>query len=203
LTDTFLKNSDIGQKGLEELSYLLRYLEELKIRSSVDWDIALARGLNYYTGAIIEVKSSDIQIGSLCGGGRYDDLTGIFGLPDVSGVGISFGADRIYDVIQELNLFPVNLGSTTKVLFINFGPDEEKYCMPVISEIRKSGISAEIYPDSVKMKKQLDYANKKNIPFVILIGENEIKSGLLTVKDMRTGDQRAMDIEELKIVLLA
>ncbi len=202
LTTNFLKNSNIGQKGLEELSYLFKYLKELNIRSKFEWDITLARGLNYYTGAIIEVKSNDVQIGSLCGGGRYDDLTGIFGLPGVSGVGISFGADRIYDVMEELNLFPENLGSTTKVLFINFGPDEEKYCMPVISEIRKSGISAEIYPDSVKMKKQLDYANKKNIPFVILIGENEIKSGVLTVKDMRTGNQMSLDVEELKNLLL-
>ncbi len=197
-----LNDIEIGQKGLNEVKKLFDYLKDIHLYAGIHFDISLARGLNYYTGAIIEVKSSDVQIGSLCGGGRYDDLTGIFGLPDVSGVGISFGADRIYDVMEELNLFPVNLGSTTKVLFINFGPDEEKYCMPVISEIRKSGISAEIYPDSVKMKKQLDYANKKNIPFVILIGENEIKSGLLTVKDMRTGNQKSMDIEELKNLLL-
>jgi histidyl-tRNA synthetase len=201
-TADFLKNSNIGQKGLEELLYLLEYLKELNIRSRFDWDITLARGLNYYTGAIIEVKSNDVQIGSLCGGGRYDDLTGIFGLPGVSGVGISFGADRICDVMAELNLFPEKLESTTKVLFINFGSVEEKYCLPIISEFRKSGISAEIFPESAKMKKQLDYANKKNIPFVILIGDNEIKSGLLTLKDMRTGNQMSMDIEQIIKLLL-
>jgi histidyl-tRNA synthetase len=201
LMDHFLENSTVGQKGLDELRYILKYLKELNIKSRFDWDITLARGLNYYTGAIIEVKPCDLQIGSLCGGGRYDDLTGIFGLTGVSGVGISFGADRIYDVMDDLKLFPGNLGSTSKVLFINFGPLEEKYCMPLISEIRKSGISAEIYPDAVKMKKQLDYANKKNIPFVILMGENEIKSGLLTVKDMSSGEQKSMDLIELKQLL--
>jgi histidyl-tRNA synthetase len=201
LMDNFLKNSVIGQKGLEELKYLLTYLKELNIRSKFDWDIRLARGLNYYTGAIIEVKSNDVQIGSVCGGGRYDDLTGIFGMPGVSGVGISFGADRIYDVMDALKVFPGNLGSTTKALFINFGPVEEKYCQPLISSIRKAGISSEIYPDPVKMKKQMEYANKKNIPFVILIGENEIKSGLMTLKDMVSGEQKSVNLEELISVL--
>jgi histidyl-tRNA synthetase len=197
LMERFLENSVTGKKGLEELKYFLTYLKELNIRPRFDWDITLARGLNYYTGAIIEVKANDVQIGSVCGGGRYDDLTGIFGLAGVSGVGISFGADRIYDVMAELKLFPADLGSTTKAMFINFGPAEEKYCLPLVAEIRRSGISAEIYPDPVKMKKQLDYANKKNIPYVILVGENEIKSGLMTVKDMGTGEQKAVDMAGL------
>jgi histidyl-tRNA synthetase len=161
-------------------------------------DISLARGLNYYTGTIIEVKAKDVPMGSICGGGRYDDLTGIFGLKGVSGVGISFGADRIYDVMNELNLFPEMIAATTKVLFVNFGAAEEKFCLPILSSLRESGIPAEIFPEAAKLKKQLDYANRKKIPYTVLVGENEMKEGMLTLKDMQTGEQKLMTLEQVK-----
>jgi len=199
--DKFLNDSLTGEIGLEEVHFLLKYIESINLKNKFDFDIRLARGLNYYTGTIIEVIASDVTIGSICGGGRYDDLTGIFGLPGVSGVGISFGADRIYDVMKELNLFPEMIGATTKVLFVNFGGEEERYCLPLLSGLRDSGISAEIFPDATKLKKQLDYANRKKIPFVVLIGENEMKEGKLTLKDMNTGEQNTVTMQELKFKL--
>jgi histidyl-tRNA synthetase len=192
-----LRNSTTGMSGLEDVRKIFDALDTIGLSSSCDLDLTLARGLNYYTGCIIEVKSTDVRIGSLCGGGRYDDLTGIFGLPGVSGVGISFGADRIYDVLDALNLFPAEDSFTTKVLFINFGPDEEKYCLPLADRIRRAGINCEIFPDPAKVKKQMRYADQKNIPWVVLIGENEMKGGLLTIKNMKSGEQREVSFEEL------
>jgi histidyl-tRNA synthetase len=163
----------------------------------LELDLTLARGLNYYTGAIFEVKAKDVEIGSICGGGRYDDLTGVFGLKDVSGVGVSFGADRIYDVMEQLNIFPKEIVASTKVMFVNFGENEEKYCLPLLQKLRENGINSEIFPESAKMKKQMTYANNKNIPFVILVGANEMEKGILTVKDMISGDQSEMKFEDL------
>jgi histidyl-tRNA synthetase len=197
----FLSDSEIGRIGIEELLLVKNYLKDLELKNKFDLDVRLARGLDYYTGTIIEVKALDVPIGSVCGGGRYDDLTGIFGLGGVSGVGISFGADRIYDVMNELILFPENLESTTRVLFLNFGAEEEKLCLQLLSQCRKEGIASEIYPQNAKLKKQLDYANKKNIPFVVFIGKEEMDSGKLTVKNMKTGDQQKMAFEELKTFL--
>lgn len=191
-----LKNSKIGMEGIEELMTMLTHLKDLNLKNKWRFDLTLARGLNYYTGAIFEVVAKDIKFGSICGGGRYDDLTGIFGLPEVSGVGISFGADRVYDVMNELNLFPEESSITSKVMFVNFGKEEEKFCLKLIKEIRQAGISAELYPDSVKMKKQMKYANNKNIPFVILVGENEMKNNLITVKDMQSGEQTETSLKE-------
>jgi histidyl-tRNA synthetase len=193
-----LHTSSTGMTGIDEIEKIGTYLHSLHLAGSVELDISLARGLNYYTGTIIEVKALDVPMGSICGGGRYDDLTGIFGLKGVSGVGISFGADRIYDVMNELNLFPEMIEATTKVLFVNFGSAEEKYCLPLLSSLRESGIPAEIFPETAKMKKQLDYANRKNIPYVVLVGENEMKEGRLTLKDMKTGEQETLNWEELK-----
>ena len=184
-----LGGTDSGKKGTEEMSFILNQLKELELSSSIEFDLTLARGLNYYTGAIFEVVAKDVKIGSICGGGRYDDLTGIFGLPGVSGVGVSFGADRIYDVMLELNLFPAETSATTQVLFVNFGEKEQKYCLPLVSKLRNAGINAELFPDQAKMKKQMSYANNKNIPFVVLVGENEMNSGTLTLKDMSSGEQ--------------
>jgi len=198
----FLCSSEIGRKGIEELLLVKNHLKNLELKNKFDLDVRLARGLNYYTGTIIEVKALDVPIGSVCGGGRYDDLTGIFGLSGVSGVGISFGADRIYDVLYELKLFPENCASTTRVLFLNFGEEEEKFCLQLLSQLRKAGIASEIYPQNTKLKKQLDYANRKNIPFVVFIGKDEMTTGKLTVKNMNTGDQQKMDFDELKIFLL-
>lgn len=192
-----LRTSEIGLKGLTEMEYILSYASSLKIEN-VDFDVTLARGLNYYTGAIIEVKTDEGDFsGSICGGGRYDDLTGIFGLPNVSGVGISFGADRIYDVLNDLNRFPDSAVNSTQVLFVNFGLEEEKYCMQLLSKLRGAGINAEIYPDAAKMKKQMAYADSKNINFVVLIGTDEMNSGLLTVKNMHTGEQQKLILDEL------
>ncbi len=191
-----LKDSKIGMEGIEELMTVLRYLKDLKLKNKWTFDLTLARGLNYYTGAIFEVVAKDIKFGSICGGGRYDDLTGIFGLPEVSGVGISFGADRVYDVMNELNLFPEESSITSKVMFVNFGKEEEKYCLKLLKKIRESGISSELYPDSAKMKKQMKYANNKNIPYVILVGENEMKNNLLTVKDMQSGEQTETSLKK-------
>jgi histidyl-tRNA synthetase len=173
------------------------YLEDLSIRNTVDLDITLARGLNYYTGAIFEVVANGVKMGSICGGGRYDDLTGIFGLKDMSGVGVSFGADRIYDVMNELNLFPHSTESGTKVMIVNFGSTEAKQAIILLEKLRKSGISAELYPDAVKLKKQMTYADKNNIEFVIMAGENEIKSGEYTLKNMTTGEQKTLDIDNI------
>jgi histidyl-tRNA synthetase len=193
-----LQSSTTGLTGIDEIEKIIGFLSDLNFSGSVEPDISLARGLNYYTGTIIEVKAADVSMGSICGGGRYDDLTGIFGLKGVSGVGISFGADRIYDVMNELNLFPEMIEATTKVLFVNFGAAEEKYCLPLLTGLRESGISAEIYPDAAKMKKQLDYANRKKIPYVVLVGDNEMKEGKLTVKDMISGEQVSMTWVELR-----
>jgi len=192
-----LQPSLIGMTGINEFENILEYLRALKLDEFIELDISLARGLNYYTGTIIEVKAMDVPMGSICGGGRYDDLTGIFGLKGVSGVGISFGADRIYDVMNDLKLFPEMIEATTKVLFVNFGATEEKYCLPLISSLRNSGIAAELFPDVSKMKKQLDYANRKNIPYVVLVGENEMKEDRFTLKDMRTGEQSTLTWEDL------
>ena len=190
-----LATSSIGMKGVEELEYILSKLAAIDCTPSID--LTLARGLNYYTGAIFEVKALDVEIGSITGGGRYDNLTGIFGMPGVSGVGISFGADRIYDVLNQLDLYPQEAMLSTEVLFINFGETETEYCLPLIKKVREAGIRAEIFPDTVKMKKQMAYANAKQIPFVVLIGENEIKSEQLTVKDMQNGEQKSVTVEEL------
>ncbi len=193
-----LQSSSIGIEGIKEFETIMAYLGDLDLFKYIEPDISLARGLNYYTGMIIEVKAVGVPIGSICGGGRYDDLTGIFGLKGVSGVGISFGADRIYDVMNELHLFPAMIEVTTKVLFANFGDVEENYCLSLLSNLRESGISAEIYPEAAKLKKQLDYANRKNIPYVVLVGENEMKESMLTLKDMETGEQNTLPWEELK-----
>ena len=193
----FFTNSEIGQKGLEEMSVVLRHMKDLGLKNKFDFDVKLARGLSYYTGTIIEVKALDAAIGSICGGGRYDDLTGIFGLPGMSGVGVSFGADRIYDVMTELDLFPETLLAATRALFINFGAEEEKYCLKLLANLRNAGIPSEIYPDPAKLKKQMDYANRKNIPYVILVGKDEMESGLLAIKNMQSGDQKTCSPDEV------
>ncbi|MCX6284176.1 MAG: histidine--tRNA ligase [Bacteroidetes bacterium] len=195
LEDLF-KLSETGMKGIVELKHLVSLLKDLDLRNKWTFDVRLARGLNYYTGTIIEVKANEVAMGSICGGGRYDDLTGIFGLPGVSGVGISFGADRIYDVMNELNLFPETIQHTTRVLFVNFGPEEERFALKLLNEIRHEGIPAEIYPDSSKLKKQLEYASRKQIPLAVLIGKDEMESGLLTVKDLASGVQSRLSTEE-------
>ncbi len=191
-----LKTSDIGMQGIGEIYELFSYFNELSIKMDLEFDITLARGLNYYTGAIFEVKSKDLEFGSICGGGRYDDLTSVFGLNDMSGVGISFGADRIYDVIENLDLFPKEIVESTKVMFVNFGSKEERYCLPLLTKLRSNGINSEIYPSSAKMKKQMTYANKKNIPYVVLVGEDEMKNNLITIKDMHKGDQIKKEFTE-------
>ena len=189
--------SQIGMKGIGEMRAIFGYLETMNLKTEIELDLTLARGLNYYTGAIFEVKSSDVQIGSITGGGRYDDLTGIFGLPDVSGVGISFGADRIYDVMTQLDLFPKNAITSTQVMFVNFGKAEELYCLPLLASLRAAGISSEIYPDPDKMKKQMNYANRKGVRFVVLAGESEIADGKVNLKNMETGEQQLIKTEEL------
>lgn len=192
-----LKDSEIGKKGVEELRFILGTLKEIGLKNEIQFDLTLARGLNYYTGAIFEVKALDTPMGSITGGGRYDNLTGIFGMPGLSGVGISFGADRIYDVLNALALYPTEAISTTQLLFINFGEKETAYCLPIAAEVRKAGIRVEVYPDKAKMKKQMSYANAKKIPFVALAGENEIAAGKVTLKDMATGEQKLVNTEEL------
>jgi histidyl-tRNA synthetase len=191
------KNSETGLKGIEEMEYILSCMRPTHMKSEIDVDISLARGLHYYTGTIIEVKAADVEIGSICGGGRYDDLTGIFGLKNISGVGISFGADRIYDVMAQLNLFPDDTAVSSSILFANFGEKESLYCFGLLTKLHEEGISAELYPDAVKLNKQLSYANARHIPYVVLAGENEIKDGVLTVKDMVTGEQHAVKPSEL------
>ena len=194
-----LKDSETGLKGIEEVKFILSTLTSaiLHLTSSISLDLTLARGLNYYTGAIFEVKALDVQMGSITGGGRYDNLTGIFGLPGLSGVGISFGVDRIYDVLNTLDLYPKDSLTTTQVLFINFGEQETAYCLPIINKVRSQGIRAEIFPDAAKMKKQMSYANAKQIPFVVLAGENEMNAGKVTLKNMETGDQSVLSEDEL------
>jgi histidyl-tRNA synthetase len=196
---TVLKDSEIGMRGVEEIRTILAPLTSngSALKNEIQLDLTLARGLNYYTGAIFEVKALDVQIGSITGGGRYDNLTGIFGMPGLSGVGISFGADRIYDVLNQLDLYPKDSVTTTQVLFINFGERETAYCLPIIDKVRANGIRAEIYPDAVKMKKQMSYANAKLIPYVVLAGENEINAGKVTLKNMETGEQQLLTPEEL------
>ena len=196
---TILKDSEVGLKGVEEVKFILNTLHSsfLIPHSSFSLDLTLARGLNYYTGAIFEVKALDVEMGSITGGGRYDNLTGIFGLPGLSGVGISFGVDRIYDVLNTLDLYPKDSLTTTQVLFINFGEQETAYCLPIINKVRSQGIRAEIFPDAAKMKKQMSYANAKQIPFVVLAGENEMNAGKVTLKNMETGEQSLLSTEEL------
>ena len=196
---TILKDSEVGLKGIEEVKFILHTLHSsfLIPHSSFSLDLTLARGLNYYTGAIFEVKALDVEMGSITGGGRYDNLTGIFGLPGLSGVGISFGVDRIYDVLNTLDLYPKDSLTTTQVLFINFGEQETAYCLPIINKVRSQGIRAEIFPDAAKMKKQMSYANAKQIPFVVLAGENEMNAGKVTLKNMETGEQSVLSEDEL------
>jgi histidyl-tRNA synthetase len=192
-----LSVSATGMMGIAEIRYIFNRLAILDLTEECELDITLARGLNYYTGTIFEVKAKEVEIGSICGGGRYDDLTGIFGLPDVSGVGISFGADRIYDVLQASEGFPEHDISKTQVLIANFGETEEQFCLRFSVQLRKSGISTEVFPDAGKLKKQMKYADQKQIPFVVLVGENEITSGMLTVKNMKTGEQKSMTATQL------
>ena len=190
-----LKDSETGLKGVDEMAYILAKLGGLN--NQVELDLTLARGLNYYTGAIFEVKALDVEIGSITGGGRYDNLTGIFGMPGLSGVGISFGADRIFDVLNQLDLYPKEAVGGTQVLFVNFGEVETDYCLPALAQVRQAGISAEMYPDAVKMKKQMSYANAKGIPFVVMAGETEMKEGVMALKNMVTGEQRMVKVNEL------
>jgi histidyl-tRNA synthetase len=186
-----------GLDGVGEVRTILAYTETMNIQVPIELDLTLARGLNYYTGAILEVKAADVQIGSICGGGRYDNLTGIFGLPDVSGVGISFGADRIYDVLTQLNAFPASAAQTTKLLFINFGATEEMYALQLLAKVREAGINAEIYPEAAKMKKQMAYANSKSVAYVAMAGENEMANHCISLKNMITGEQKTVTVEEM------
>jgi histidyl-tRNA synthetase len=188
--------SETGLKGIEELETVFGQLKDLNIDAEVIAGPSLARGLNYYTGAIIEVKALDVQLGSICGGGRYDDLTGIFGLPGVSGVGVSFGAERIYDVLAELNQFPENLSDTTKIMFVNFGGESVRKCLKLLQQLRGKGITAIIYPDEAKMKKQFSYADTLQIPYVAIIGEEELINGVINLKNMKTGGQEEVGFEE-------
>lgn len=199
-----LAGSEVGQKGIDEVEYVLNIIQnpKFKIQNDVELDLTLARGLNYYTGCIFEVKALDVEIGSITGGGRYDNLTGIFGMPGLSGVGISFGADRIYDVLNQLDLYPEAVTTATQVLFINFGEKETDYSLPIVASLRKQGVRCEIYPDSSKMKKQMQYANQKAIPFVAMTGETEMQSGKVMLKNMTTGEQKLVSPEELASCVL-
>ena len=192
-----LANSEIGLKGVEEVRFILNTLKQIELKNEIQLDLTLARGLNYYTGAIFEVKALDVEIGSITGGGRYDNLTGIFGMPNLSGVGFSFGADRIYDVLNALDLYPKESISDTQLLFINFGEKETNYVLPFVTKARQANIRTELFPDSVKMKKQMAYANAKHIPFVVLAGDNEIEQGKVTLKNMITGEQILVSPEDL------
>lgn len=196
-----LATSETGLKGVEETTFILNTLESLGLKNEVELDLTLARGLNYYTGAIFEVKALDVQIGSITGGGRYDNLTGVFGMPGLSGVGISFGADRIFDVLNQLDLYPKEAVKGTQLLFINFGEQEAAFSMQVLSKVRAAGIRAELYPDCCKMKKQMSYANAKKVPYVALVGDNELSEGKVTLKDMNTGEQHLLTPEEVITVL--
>lgn len=193
--------SETGLKGIAEMEEIFGYVEALGLNLPIELDLSLARGLNYYTGAIFEVKAMDYAIGSICGGGRYDDLTGIFGMPDTSGVGISFGADRIYDVMTGLNLFPEEVDFSTKVLFVNLGEQERMAAMRIMRTLRDSGVATEIYPEPAKMKKQMEYANRRSIPYVVIIGSNELQNGQATVKNMRTGEQSAVAFDAIRDML--
>lgn len=197
-----LKDSETGLKGVEETRFILDMLKTSGLKNEIQLDLTLARGLNYYTGAIFEVKALDVQIGSITGGGRYDNLTGIFGMPGLSGVGISFGADRIYDVLNALDLYPKESVQGTQLLFINFGEKETAYCMPIIAAARQAGIRVEMYPDNAKMKKQMNYANAKSIGFVALAGESEIEADKITLKDMATGNQQLVTAEEMMSLIM-
>ena len=192
-----LAASETGLKGIEEMEFILDRIEKLALRAELELDLTLARGLNYYTGAIFEVKALDVQIGSITGGGRYDNLTGVFGMEGVSGVGISFGADRIYDVLNQLDLYPKDALQTTQLLFVNFGPAEETYLLPIVAQVRAAGIRTELYPESCKMKKQMSYADAKKIPFVAIVGETEMAEGKINLKNMLTGEQSMLTIDEL------
>ncbi len=200
---TVLSGSETGLKGISEIETIFDYLHQLSIGNTqlithnIELDITLARGLNYYTGAIIEVKTNEVAMGSIGGGGRYDDLTGMFGLSDLTGVGISFGADRIYDVMEELNLFPESSSESTRVLISNFDEKAEKYALPLLQQLRKSGINTEIYPASAKLKKQMNYADDKNIPYVILIGSEEMETGMLSLKNMKSGEQQKLPADQI------
>ena len=199
-----LAGSEVGQKGIDEVEYVLNIIQnpKFKIQNDVELDLTLARGLNYYTGCIFEVKALDVEIGSITGGGRYDNLTGIFGMPGLSGVGISFGADRIYDVLNQLDLYPEAVTTATQVLFINFGEKETDYSLPIVASLRKQGVRCEIYPDSSKMKKQMQYANQKAIPFVAMTGETEMQARKVMLKNMTTGEQKLVSPEELASSIL-
>ena len=192
-----LAHSEIGLKGINELEFILNRVDKFALRSQLELDLTLARGLNYYTGAIFEVKALDVQIGSITGGGRYDNLTGVFGMDGVSGVGISFGADRIFDVLNQLELYPKDALQTTQLLFINFGEKEEAYLLPIVAQVRAAGIRTELYPESAKVKKQMGYADAKKIPFVAIVGETEMNEGKITLKNMITGEQKPVTLEEL------
>ncbi len=196
-----LADSETGLKGVDEMTFIFEKAGMLALNNEVMLDLTLARGLNYYTGAIIEVKALEVQIGSITGGGRYDNLTGIFGLPGVSGVGISFGADRIYDVLNQLNRFPADFARESDLLFVNFGEKESDYLLPVIMQLRRAGISCELFPEVAKMKKQLSYADSNHIPFVALVGENEMKEGSMTLKNMETGEQQSVTSNEVAAIV--
>ncbi|MCH3993533.1 MAG: histidine--tRNA ligase [Prevotella sp.] len=196
-----LKDSETGTKGVEETRFILDTLKKLNLKNEIQFDLTLARGLNYYTGAIFEVKALDTPMGSITGGGRYDNLTGIFGMPGLSGVGISFGADRIYDVLNTLNLYPKETATSTQLLFINFGEKETAYCLPIVAKARQNGIFTEMYPDKAKMKKQMSYANAKHIPYVALAGDNEIQAEKITLKNMGTGEQKLVTADELVAII--
>ena len=200
---TVLATSEAGLKGVEESEFILKTVSALGVKSEVELDLTLARGLNYYTGAIFEVKALDVQIGSISGGGRYDNLTGVFGMDGMSGGGISFGADRIFDVLNQLDLYPKEAVNGTELLFVNFGDKEAAYCLPILTKVREAGVRAEIYPDASKMKKQMGYANDKQIPFVAIVGENEMNEGKLTLKNMTTGEQSLVTPDELLAVVKA
>ncbi|MGI6757047.1 MAG: histidine--tRNA ligase [Bacteroidaceae bacterium] len=192
-----LAESKTGLKGVEECRYILNGIERLGVKNTLELDLTLARGLNYYTGAILEVKALDMEIGSICGGGRYDNLTGIFGLPGVSGVGISFGADRIYDVLNRLDLYPRETQGGVKVLFLNLGEKEAQFCMGLLAGLRRAGIASEIYPDAVKMRKQMSYANANAVRYVVIVGSDELAQGKVTLKNMETGEQSLVDADRL------
>ena len=193
---SLLANSETGMKGIEEMMFVLNSAAELDLKSQVELDVSLARGLNYYTGTILEVKALDVEMGSITGGGRYDNLTGVFGMNGLSGVGISFGADRIFDVLNTLDLYPADTIATTKVIFINFGEKEASVCLKHMGALRAAGISCEIFPESAKMKKQMAYANAKGVPFVAMVGESEMTSGTISIKNMATGEQNNCTVEE-------
>lgn len=196
-----LATSETGLKGIEEMETIFGLCETMQIKSRIELDLTLARGLNYYTGAIFEVKALDVEIGSITGGGRYDNLTEVFGMPGVSGVGISFGADRIYDVLNQLNLYPETSEEQTRILFVSFGEKELMYCLPWLKDLRENGINCEIYPEPAKMKKQMSYADNKNIPFVAIVGENEMTENKVMLKNMKTGEQQFCSLEEtLKLI---